>query len=248
MNYFTTRRTARRFTEQPVDETLLDSILMQAAKAPTCGNMQLYSVVVTRDKENLSLLAPLHFSQPATKAPVILTICADFYRFTRWCEINNADAGYDNFLSFTSAYTDATILAQQITTIAEMKGLGVCWLGTVTYNAGPISELLRLPDLVVPVACLAIGWPDEEGEATERLDTEAFVHKEHYRQDSDEEIVRLFKKKDHYPANKKFVEENKKENLAQVFAEVRYPRAVNEQFSKSLIELLIQKKFLTFVK
>lgn len=242
--YFTTRASVRRFADKEIPESLLESILRRAAKAPTTGNMQLYSVIVSRNPEMLERLAPTHFNQPASKAPVLLTICADFNRFTRWCRINNADAGFDNFLSFTSAMTDAVIYAQQIVTIAEMEGLGTCYLGTVTYNADIISDILELPELVIPVACLAIGYPDSRGEDTERLQPESFIHSEKYHKISDEEISRIFKVKEDFPANAGFAAENGKENLAQVFAEVRYPRSMNEEFSKKFINLLKSKKFL----
>ena len=241
-NYFSNRRSVRKFSDEDVDPKLLDDILLQASKAPTCGNMQLYSVVVTRDAERRAGLSELHFSQPASKAPVLLTVCADFDRFTRWCELSDADAAYDNFLSLTSAFADAVILAQQIVTIAELHGLGTCWLGTAIYNAPAISEYLELPRLTMPVACLAIGWPAEEGTPTERLGLKAFVHEERYRADSDDEILDLYKVKEDYPANRGFVAENGKRNLAQVFAEVRYPRAMNEEFSARVLEWLAGKR------
>lgn len=237
--YFSERRTIRKFADKNVSEELLKEILEKAMKAPTTGNMQLYSVVVTQEEERRKKLAPLHFSQPAsTGAPVILTVCADLYRFTRWCEASKADVGFDNFLSFTSAFADAMIYAQQIVTIAEQEGLGTCYLGTVTYNAPEIAELLELPELTVPVACLAIGWPEEEGEVTERLELGSVVHYEKYHKPSDGEIIDIFKVKEDYAPNKVFVKENNKENLAQVFAEVRYPRQMNEDFSAKFIEFL----------
>ncbi|MDE5772939.1 MAG: nitroreductase family protein [Muribaculaceae bacterium] len=242
--YFINRRSVRNFTDRPVESSLLNEILTAAAKAPTCGNMQLYSVIVTRSPQRKAELAKQHFSQPATNAPVILTICADFNRFTRWCQLNNADAGFDNLESFISATADAIILAQQITTIAEQEGLGTCYLGTVTYNAPEIAGILNLPELVVPVACLALGWPDGPGIETERLPLEAFVHEETYRNDSDQEIISLFKSKEQYPANIQFVKENNKDNLAQVFAEIRYPRAMNEAFSQKLKDYLQSAGFL----
>lgn len=219
--------------DKEVPESLLRDILTRAMKAPTTGNMQLYSVVVTRGTEEREALAPLHFSQPAVQsAPVLLTVCADLYRFTKWCELRGADAGFYNFLSFTSAFADALIYAQQIVTIGEMEGLGTCYLGTVTYNAPEISRLLGLPAGVVPVACIALGWPDGEGEPTERLELDGILHEEKYRKPSGEEILNIFKIKENYPANKGYVEENNKENLAQVFAEIRYPRSMNEEFSQ----------------
>lgn len=242
---FEGRRSVRLYSEREVSRELLDSILAAAMKAPTCGNMQLYSVVVTRSEEGRRALAPAHFNQPmVTGAPVVLTVCADYNRFTRWCELSDADPGYDNFLSFMNAVADATIFAQQVVAIAEAEGLGTCYLGTVTYNAGQISEILGLPDMCVPVACITMGWPAEEGVETERLPLRAVMHEERYRDDSDEDIIELFKAKDDYAPNRKFIEENGKKTLAQVFTDVRYPRGMNETFSASFIELLKAKRFL----
>lgn len=239
------RRTIRKYSDREVSQELLNDILESAMRAPTCGNMQLYTVIVTRSEEGRRQLAPAHFNQPmVTGAPVVLTVCADFARFTCWCRLSNADPGYDNFLSFMNAMSDATILAQQIVAEAENRGLGTCYLGTVTYNADQISELLDLPDLCIPVACLTIGWPDEEGVETERLPLVAVVHEEKYRRDSDEQIIDLFKAKDEYPANRIFIEENGKQTLAQVFTDVRYPRKMNETFSERFIKLLQKKRFL----
>lgn len=244
--YFRERRSCRRFTDRDVEPQLLRTILSEAMKAPTTGNMQLYSVIVSRSEEMLARLRPLHFNQPAAVgAKVLLTVCADFGRFSRWCRASGADPGYDNFLSFTSAMLDATIYAQQIVTIAELNGLGTCYLGTVTYNAAPISEVLELPELVVPVACIALGWPDGEGEETERLPLEAVAYSERYPRMTDAEIMELYRAKDDYAPNAVYVEENGKQSLAQVFTDVRYPRGMNEEFSAKFLETLRRKGFMS---
>lgn len=243
-DYYSHRASVRQFTDKEVDNALIDSIVARAAKAPTTGNMQLYTIIESRKREERKALEECHFSQPAsTGAPVLLTVCADFARFTRWCELRGADAGFDNLLSFMSATADAMIVAQQIVTIAEQEGLGTCYLGTVTYNAGKISEILGLPELVVPVACVALGWPAAKGEETERLPLRGILHKEKYAQMSDKEILDIYKVKEEYPANAGYPAENGKENLAQVFAEVRYPRSMNEEYSKSFGRLLKEKRF-----
>lgn len=245
MDYFKSRRSIRNFSDREISADLISNIIEDAAKAPTCGNMQLYTVVASRTPEEVADMAKLHFNQPAaTGAKIILTVCADFNRFTRWCKLNNADAAYDNFLSFTSAMTDAVILAQQIVTIAEMKGIGTCYLGTVTYNAPEISKLLELPELVVPVAAVALGYPAEEGTETERLPIEAIYHEGKYTSFSDEDIQNFFKVKEEFPGNTGFAAENGKDNLAQVFAEVRYPRSLNESVSSTLLDYLKARKFI----
>ena len=243
-NYFIERRSCRKFKAEKIDTKVLEDIVLKAAKAPTCGNMQLYTVIATQEEERIKKMASFHLNQPAaTTAPIILTVCADFNRFTRWCHINKADAGYENFHSFVTALTDAVIFAQQIVTIAERMGYGTCYLGTVTYNAKEISELLELPDLVVPVAAIAIGKPDSECEKTDRLPLDAIFHQETYKKFSDEEIKEVYRIHDENPENKKFIKENNKENLAQVFAEIRYPREMNEKVSESFEEILRRKGF-----
>lgn len=244
-NYFLERRSCRNFKSSAIDESIINDIIINAMKAPTCGNMQLYSVIISREENQRKKLSNYHFNQPAaTTAPVILTICADFNRFTKWCEINNADAGYDNFHSFITALTDAVIFSQQIVTIAEQKGLATCYLGTVTYNAKEISDLLKLPELVVPVVSIAMGFPEIIGEKTERLPLNAIMHSEFYRNDTEEEISNFYKVHDENPDSRKFIKENLKENLAQVFAEIRYPRKVNEEVSLSFLNILKEKKFM----
>lgn len=243
-NYFLKRKTVRNFKSDKIDINELKDIIFKASKAPTCGNMQLYSIIVTQEYENLKKLAALHYNQPAAStAPLILTICADFNRFTKWCKINNADAGYNNFHSFVTAMTDAVIIAQQIVTIAEQKGFGTCYLGTVTYNAKEISDLLELPDLVVPVVSLGIGIPENEGEETRRLSLDAFLYEEKYKDFNDSEIIDLYKIHDEDPSNLKFIKESGKNNLAQVFAEIRYPKEMNEKLSIEFNDLLKNKKF-----
>lgn len=243
-NYFLSRRSCRNYKSEKIEKKIIEDIILQAVKAPTCGNMQLYSIIVTQDEERLKKLSALHYNQPAAStAPVILTICADFNMFTRWCEIKDADAGYNNFHSFITAMTDAVIVAQQIVTIAEQKGFGTCYLGTVTYNAKEISDLLELPEMVVPVASISIGKPASEGEKTDRLPLKGILHYESYGEKTDEEIINIYKIHDENPENEKFIKENRKENLAQVFAEVRYPRQMNEKVSENFSKLLQEKGF-----
>ena len=93
-NILLNRRTIRKYSEKPVDDTLLNEILNAGCRTSTTGNMQVYSIIVTRDYENKKELAPFHFNQKMiTEAPVVLTFCADFNRFNKWCKINNAEPG-----------------------------------------------------------------------------------------------------------------------------------------------------------
>lgn len=242
--YFFQRKTFRNFKQEDISKKEIENILSAASFAPTCGNMQLYSVIITRNNDKKRKLEKLHYNQPAaTTAPVILTVCADFKRFKEWCKLNKANPRYNNFHSFIMAMTDAIIYAQQIVTIAELNGYGTCYLGTVNYNAKEISELLKLPDLVIPVASIAIGVVQNDEVKTERMKVNAFAFDEEYPELNEEIIKENFQIKEEFPLNKKFVEDNKKANLAQVFTDIRYPGHVNEKVSKSFMDLLKEKGF-----
>ena len=239
-NYFSTRRTIRRYEpSRPVSIELIDKMLEDAARAANTGNMQTYSVIVSTDPEEIARLAPAHFNQPAiTGAKAVLTFCIDFNRFNRWCRINGTEPGLNNLQGFTWGVIDTSIFAQQFVTISEMNGLGTCYLGTTTYNAGQIAETLGLPSDVVPVITVTVGYPAESPELQERLHIRAIVHHGRYVNPSDDELREVYSEKENLESSKQFVKENNKENLAQVFAEVRYPRAANEQFSRVYKEYL----------
>ena len=239
------RRTIRKYTQQPVGDELLNRLIEDASRTQTMGNLQLYSVVVTRSAEKKEQLAPAHFSQPMVKeAPVVLTVCADFRRTTDWCLQRQASPGYDNALSFLNAATDALLFCQTFCCLAEEEGLGICVLGTTIYQPQAIIDALELPELVFPVATLTVGWPAEQPPQTDRLPLQAIVHQETYQSFGPERIDECYAVRESLPENHHFVEINGKETLAQVFTDLRYTRKDNEAMSEGLLATLVRQKFL----
>lgn len=246
---FLERRTIRAFASRPVSDDLLNELFTMAARSSTTGNMQLYSAVVTRDPEKKAVLGPAHFNQPAYRnAPAIITFCADFHRFSLWAEQNNAHPDYTNFHSFMVAAIDALIVAQTFCMAAEAKGLGICYLGTTTYNADSIISTLNLPSLVVPVATISLGYPESQPAQTDRLPLASFVHQEEYQEYSSETITDLYAEKESLEENQRFVAENQKEHLAQVFTEVRYTPESFEQLSKLYAQAIERQGFKLFAE
>ena len=244
MDCIKNRRTIRKYKQEEIPSTLLNSLLEEAFRASTMGNMQLYSVVVTREPEMKAKLAPAHFNQPmVTTAPVVLTFCADFNRFSKWCKCRKAEPGYDNPISFINAASDALLVTQNFCTLAEAHGLGICYLGTTVYNPDQIVEILQLPELVMPVATITVGYPDESPVQPERLPLEGILHEEVYHDYTDEDIDRIYAAKEAMPENQHFVNINQKETLAQVFTDIRYKKADNEYMSGVLKKTLRQQVF-----
>ena len=245
MKNLLTRKSIRKYSEKEVPDELLGRLLNEAARTQTMGNLQLYSVILTRSSEMKERLAPAHFNQPmVTSAPVVLTICADFNRTSQWARCRKADPGYDNLLSFQNAAIDALLYTQTLCNLMDEEGLGYCYLGTTVYMPQQSIDVLQLPRLVMPVATLTVGWPAEEPPLSDRLPLESFVHNETYRDYTPEAIDAFYTPKEQLPENQHFVELNHKETLAQVFTDIRYTRKDNEALSAAFIETLKRQGFL----
>ena len=238
-------RSIRKYREEPVSSEILNEILIAGTRASTTGNMQVYSIVVTTEFSIKEKLWEVHFKQNMVKqAPVVLTFCADFNRFSKWCEYRKAVPGYDNFLSFVTAAIDALLAAQNCAIAAESHGLGICYLGTTTYNAAKIIDILQLPELVVPVTTLVVGYPAETLGLTDRLPLEAVVHYETYRNYSRPDIDRLYAEKEQLPLTTRLLAENQLETLAQIFTDRRYTKRDNIAFSEKFLDVLKNQGFL----
>ena len=239
------RRTIRKYLQKDIPSDLLNDLLETSSRASTMGGMQLYSVVITRNAEMKEKLSPAHFNQPMVKgAPVVLTFCADFRRFSKWCEQRNAVPGYNNLMSFMNAAMDTLLVAQTFCTLAEEAGLGICYLGTTTYNPQMVIDALQLPELVFPITTVTVGYPDGIPAQVDRLPLEATVHEEYYHYYSKADIDKLYAYKESLPENEQFVKENRKETLAQVFTDVRYTKKDNEFMSDNLLKVLHQQGFM----
>ncbi len=238
-------RSIRKFKPQAIPNDILNSALKAASRASTTGNMQVYSIVLTSKPEIKKKLWEAHFKQNMVKeAPLVVTFCADFNRFNKWCEQRKAKPGYDNFLSFFTGAIDALLAAQNFCIEAENNGLGICYLGTTTYMAKKIIETLKLPKGVVPITTVVTGYPDESPELTDRLPVEGIVHYETYKDYNEKNIDDIYKEKEELPLTKQLLEENQKETLAQIFTDNRYKKEDNIFFSKELLEVLKEQGFM----
>jgi nitroreductase len=239
------RRSIRQYSEKKVSKDLINRMLAESFRSSTMGNMQLYSVIVTYDDEMKAKLSPVHFDQPMVKnAAAVLTFCADFHRSSLWCEQREAVPGYDNLMSFYNATIDTLLVAQSFSLLAEEAGLGLCYLGTTTYNPQQIIDILHLPELVFPVTTITVGYPAENPVQTDRLPAEGIIHEEYYHDYTSSDIDNLYRSKEALEENMQFVKENNKQTLAQVFTDIRYTKSDNELMSENLIKVLKQQRFI----
>ena len=238
------RRTIRKYSDREVTDELIEGLLETSFRASTMENLQLYSVVITRNGEMKRRLADAHFNQPmVTEAPVVLTFCADMNRFDRWCRERDAQPGCDNLLSFVNGTIDALLVAQTFAALAEEQGLGLCYIGTTVYNPEKIIEILGLPRLVFPIATLTVGYPAETPKQQDRLPLRGLIHREKYSDYDRAAIDDIYAEKEALPESRHFMEINNKETLAQIYADIRYNKSDIEAISEKLIEVMRTQGF-----
>jgi nitroreductase len=245
INVIKNHRSIRKFKPDTIDEEVINEILLAGSRASTTGNMQVYSIIVTRREDLKKKLWEAHFKQNMIlEAPVILTMNADFNRFSLWCKARNAHPGYDNFLSFITAAIDALLASQNITLEAESKGLGICYLGTTTYNADKIIDILNIPKGVVPITTLVLGYPAEVPDLTDRLPLDAIVHNEIYHDYTTQQINQIYAEREESEFTRQLLKINNKETLAQIFTDNRYSKQDNVLFSKKFIKTIENQGFM----
>ena len=245
MDAILNHRSIRKYKPTKINDVTLNQILQAGVRASTTGNMQVYSMVVTRDQEIKQLLWEAHFKQDMVKqAPVVVTFCADINRFNKWCEARDTEPAYDNFLWFVNAAIDAMLVAQNVSIAAEEKGLGICYLGTTTYMAKKIIDILNLPKGVVPVTTIVLGYPDEKPALTDRLPLEGVVHQQTYSEYTKESINEIYAEKESLDSTLQLIQENETDNLAQIFTQKRYKKDDNLFFSKEYLSVLEEQGFM----
>ena len=165
------RKSVRAYTEQPIPEEAVQTILAAAAQAPTPGNQQLYTILRITDPELKHRLSKSCDDQPfIEKADLVLIFCADCLKWYNaylegGCSPRKPDAG-----DLMLAVCDANIAAQNAVTAAEALGIGSCYIGDIMENIETQRELLSLPAYVFPAAMVVFGYPTEQQKARKKPD------------------------------------------------------------------------------
>lgn len=246
-------RSIRSYKPDPVEESLLTAVLEAGVRASSSGNMQTFSIIVSRDEAMRQRLYWPHMEQEMVRqAPLVLTFCADFRRMRKWLRINDAPDNFDDFFAFLVAAVDAILVSQNVALAAEAKGLGICYMGSTLANADQVGEILELPEGVFPVVGFVLGWPDEDPAPRDRLPLDGLVHSETYRDHSDDEIREIYRDRDQagwdrymsIPRLQKLVEEAGVENLAQIYTVVKYTREGQARYTRNVLDYLKKQGFM----
>lgn len=202
------RVSLRRYDERPISKEHLNLLLESAIKAPTAGNMMMYSIVKITNEETKEKLSITCDNQPfIKKAPLVLLFIADVHKWYKYFDIcnvekiakdNNRDVETPGINDFLLAVNDALIAAQNVVIAGESLGIGSCYIGDIMENYEVHKELLNLPDYTFPAAMLTLGYYPENYKKTfrDRFDKDYVVFDEKYKHLNDNELKDMFVNKE----------------------------------------------------
>lgn len=187
------RGSCRAYRDEPVPDALLRPLLAAALSAPSKSDLQQASVVNVADpalRRRIVALSPKN--DWAAGAPVLLVWLADGRRFPRAAALRGKPFANDHLDAFFNAAVDAGIVLSAFVAAAESAGLGCCPLSEIRDRVNELAELLGLPERVVPVAGMGVGWPAEPATVKQRLPLRVTVHKNRYRDEGLEAEIEAY--------------------------------------------------------
>jgi nitroreductase len=246
-------RSIRQYKPDSIPEDLLNEILEAGIRASSSGNMQTYSIIVTRDPNLRQQLYEPHMEQSMVlDAPVLLTFCADFHRMRQWLRLSDAPDNFDDFMSFMIAAIDAVLVSENVALAAEAKGLGICYMGSTLANCDQIGRILKIPKNVVPVVGFSLGYPDEDPVPRDRLPLSGLVHQETYLNYSDDDIREIYLEREikgwdrymSFPRLRQLIEGSGVKNLAQIYTVLKYTKESYSGYSQTVLTYLQEQDFM----
>lgn len=192
------RCSTRAYAETPITDAEKDAILSATFRAPTGGNMMLYTIIDVVDQALKDTLAVTCDDQPfIATAPWVLVFVADFqkwldlFRHVGVYALEGVDhRGAPGLGDLLLACSDALIAAQNAVIAAESLGIGSCYIGDILENAEEHIELLGLPTHALPIAMVCFGRPAGERRRVTRQ-TLHMVHTNHYERLTDDELAEV---------------------------------------------------------
>lgn len=199
------RRSVRSFSDKSLSEEQVTLIKEATLRAPTAGNMALYSVIEVQDQEKKKLLAKLCDNQiMIAKAPLVWVFLADMQKWVNYfVEGGSKERGEkEGLASWRSpglgdlhlCLQDAIIAAQNAVVAAESLGIGSCYIGDVIENFEEMKELLNLGHYTVPACMLIFGFPKTKHttKQTPRCPKEAVFMQDSYQEPTLDQLKAAF--------------------------------------------------------
>jgi nitroreductase len=195
LEYIFQRRSIRKFKPKPVPRELIKKIVEAGQRAPTACGMQAYSfILITDSKLREEIYKAIGKQKCMEEAPAWIIVCADMARQLRLFQVLGVKTEMSPLSKFVPAVVDAALVAENMVIAAEMLGLGSVFIGSVWEAMEKIAGFLGLPEDVLPLVLVCLGYPDESPPLRPRWPLEAVLHENKYKMPSKALMLDYYKK------------------------------------------------------
>ena len=171
----------RAFSEKPVPEDVVDTLLAVANRTATSTGLQQCSIIRVTDPAVRRSISAICGQEYVNQAPEFFVFVADCYRNARIAREQGFDGGGIRSMDgFFQAFTDACLAAQNVMTSIESLGMGGVFFGSILKDPQNLIEILALPELAFPVLGLGFGHPAQEPQLKPRMDVSFRVFENRY--------------------------------------------------------------------
>jgi FMN reductase (NADPH) len=187
-------RSIRHFEDKLLTDEQISTIISCAQSASTSSYIQAYSIIGIKDKEKKRKLAELAGNQGYVENNGhFLVFCADLHRheIIGEREGKNVIPTIESTEKFMVSLIDASLAAQNAAIAAESMGLGICYIGGIRNNLEEIKGLLKIPERVIPLFGMAIGYPTKIADQKPRLPLAHIYHEDQYEQNREVYVKQL---------------------------------------------------------
>lgn len=176
-------RVHRDFLDRPVEPELLRLLCACALSAPSKSDLQQADIIVVDDPDQRREVIALMPDMPwLAHVPALLVFLANGARTPQLARLRGKPFPNNHLDLLFNAAVDSAIVLTTFMRAAAAVGLGYCPLSAIRDQPDRVSDLLGVPERVIPVAGLAAGWPAKAGHITPRLGLETTLHQDRYRQ------------------------------------------------------------------
>jgi len=236
------RRSIRSFKDEEIAPEVLDKLKRLTLRAPSAGNMNMYSIIEVTDKEKKSQLADICDHQPMiAKAPIVWVFLADLERWYSWMVESGCkdrigkDVRKPGIGDFHLAMQDAIITSEYAAIAAEGLGLGSCFIGDIIENYESLQKLFALPKYAVPASMLIMGYPKSIPTSAQTLRPEPkYLFMENgYRKQNTEECNEMYREHEEGLRKRNVLPNNNTGTFADYYFNRKYSSAFMDEMNRS---------------
>jgi nitroreductase len=229
LNTIFQRKSIRKFTSEKISREKIEYIIRAGQMAPTACKMEPYSFIIISDEDIKNQIINTMGNHKPTRefmeqAASWIMICVDFARQIKLLNILNIKNNFSEISKLILGVIDAALAAENMVLAAESFGLGSCFVGSIWTAPKKIATILNLPENVLPILLLCIGYPNENPLSRPRWPIKNVLHENEYSMPDEKSIMNYIKTKSSWEITSPYkLSKEVEQNIVNDFIKLGFP-------------------------